>query len=379
MAVVEQHLGTVVTCSGAALLLWAGVPRLRRGAGTRRRLSGLAEILLAAWVLFGPGRGGAVALAAMFGLFSAVHLRALADLRRGGSLAACDCFDAEEQVAPARAAGLTGALGLLAVGAAAAGAPSLRELAGADPAALAWTPTAAILLALLWRVAFSGVQVLAGLTGTSGRLIERVPSRTEIETWSEDGLTVERRSFLLRVAVFGSALAVAPLRYVLYPGTALAAVVRPGDCASGDCTDGYTAFCCEITQGQSNTCPTGTFPGGWWMCTDYAGRQLCSDQGVRYYVDCNALPGHPFPGGCRCANDNCNERHVACSIFRYGQCNTQIEGTTAVVCRMVVCENPSTISELHCSASQAVDDSTCGHDVPCLEPQALELAGAGGV
>ncbi len=359
------------------LLLWAGVPRIRPGVGRLRALSGLIEVALAVGVLVGPGRVGAGVLAAMFALFSAIHLR---DLRRGASDAACDCFGADEVVDPARAAVLTGLVALLGAAAAGVGAPSLRELAGADPAALAWTPTAAIVLALAWRIGFSGAQALTAVTNASGALIDRVPARSEVGAWSEAGATVERRSFLLRVAVFGSALAVAPLRYVLYPGSALAAVVvRPGDCASGDCTDGYTAFCCEITQGQTNTCPTGTFPGGWWMCTDYSGRQLCSEQGVRYYVDCNALPGEPFPGGCRCANNNCNERKVACNVFRYGQCNTQIEGTTAVVCRMVVCENPATISELHCSASLAVDDSTCGHDVPCLEPQALELAGAGGV
>ena len=128
-----------------------------------------------------------------------------------------------------------------------------------------------------------------------------------------------------------------------------------------------------------NACPTGTFAGGWWMCTDYRGRQLCSEQGVRYYVDCNALPGMGFPGGCRCGNDSCANRRINCNMFRYGQCNTHIDGVTAVVCRMVVCENPSRISELHCSAALAVDDAVCGHEAGCLEPPALVLAGAGGV
>jgi hypothetical protein len=115
------------------------------------------------------------------------------------------------------------------------------------------------------------------------------------------------------------------------------------------------------------------------MCTDYAGRRLCSDVGVRYYVDCNAIPGVPYPGGCHCANGTCDYRRVACNIFRYGQCNPHIGGVTAVVCRMVVCENPSTIADLNCSASLAVDDAVCGHDVPCLEPPPVELVGAGGV
>ncbi len=113
-----------------------------------------------------------------------------------------------------------------------------------------------------------------------------------------------RRSALTRMAVAGSALTVAPLRYLLYPGTALGVVV-PGKCRSGLCADGYTSFCCEINQGL-NTCPPGTFVGGWWLCTDYRGHQLCQGAGVRYYIDCNALPGHPFPGGCRCTDGSCD-------------------------------------------------------------------------
>jgi hypothetical protein len=188
---------------------------------------------------------------------------------------------------------------------------------------------------------------------------------------------ISRRSALVRLAVGASALAVAPLRFALYPGDAMAAIV-PGDCAGGLCTDGYTEFCCEI-NGGANICPEGTFPGGWWMCTDYPGRRLCAEQGVRYYVDCNALPGVPYPGSCRCGQDSCEHRRVACNIFRYGQCNPQIAGITAVVCRMVVCENPANIGALHCSDSLAVDDSVCEQDVPCLEPNAIQLAGAGGV
>ena len=186
-----------------------------------------------------------------------------------------------------------------------------------------------------------------------------------------------RRSVLQHIALTGSALSVAPLRYLLYPVSALA-IVTPGDCADGLCTDGYTAFCCEINH-NLNTCPVGTFPGGWWMCTDYRGNQLCEAEGVRYYIDCNRLPGSPLPGVCRCAYDDCSNRRVACNIFRYGQCNTQIAGTTAVVCRVVSCVNPGSIPEFNCSYSTMVDDSVCGHEAPCLEPPAVQLPGVGGV
>lgn len=190
------------------------------------------------------------------------------------------------------------------------------------------------------------------------------------------GADMSRRSFLVKMAVGGSALAVAPLRFLLYPGTALA-IVAPSDCRSGLCTDGYTAFCCEINQGL-NSCPTGTFPGGWWMCTDYRGKQLCDGAGIRYYVDCNALPGREFPGGCRCANGSCDDRRVACNVFRYGQCNTHIKGTTAVVCRMVLCENPGSVPSVNCSSAVMVDNAVCGHEATCLEPPAVQLVGAGG-
>ena len=174
----------------------------------------------------------------------------------------------------------------------------------------------------------------------------------------------------------GSALAVAPVRYLLYPGTALGVVV-PGSCNDGLCTDGYTAFCCEIHQGL-NTCPAGTFVGGWWMCTDYRGHQLCQGAGVRYYIDCNNFPGHPFPGGCRCANDDCSHRRQACNVFRYGQCNTHIKGTTTVVCRVVSCEKPSLIDGLNCNGTLMIDDKVCGHEAGCLEPVAVQLPGSGG-
>ncbi len=184
-----------------------------------------------------------------------------------------------------------------------------------------------------------------------------------------------RRGLLVRLAAAGSALTVAPLRYLLYPGTALAAIT-PGECPHGACTDGYTAFCCEINHGQ-NSCPTGTFPGGWWMCTDYPGHKLCSERGHPLLRRLQRAAGHPYPGGCRCAGSTLRRPAVACNVFRYGQCNTHVAGVTAVVCRMVVCENPSTISELGCSASMAVDDAVCGQEARCLEP-AIQVGAPGG-
>ncbi len=186
-----------------------------------------------------------------------------------------------------------------------------------------------------------------------------------------------RRSILARATVAGSALAVAPIRYLVRPGDAWG-VVAPKHCRSGLCTDGYTAFCCEIEAGR-NTCPDGTYVAGWWKCTNYTGGGLCHEGGVRFYVDCNRTPGHHFPGGCQCAQGDCGRRRVDCNHFRYGQCNTQIHGTTEVVCRLVICQNPATIDGMNCNDTEMIDDNTCGHEAHCLEGLVQQLPGGGGV
>jgi hypothetical protein len=187
---------------------------------------------------------------------------------------------------------------------------------------------------------------------------------------------LSRRSALARAAVAGSALTVAPVRYLLRPGTAWS-IITPGSCGPADrCNDGYTVFCCEIEHGR-NECPAGSYVAGWWKCTDYAGRGLCHGDGVRYYLDCNRIPGHGYPGGCRCGPHGCNSRRVACNLFRYGQCNTQVAETTEVVCRLVICEHPASVPALNCNATEMSDDNTCAHEAGCLEGLAIPLGGGG--
>jgi hypothetical protein len=166
------------------------------------------------------------------------------------------------------------------------------------------------------------------------------------------------------------------VRYLVRPGTAWA-VINPSTCSSGLCIDGYSAFCCEIEHGR-NTCPSGTYVSGWWKCTSYKGPGPCHAEGVRYYVDCNRMPGTVFPGGCQCANGSCANRRVDCNHFRYGQCNAQIQGTTESVCRLLVCQNPATIPGLNCNDTLMVDNVTCTHEAGCLESQAVPLPGDGG-
>lgn len=179
-----------------------------------------------------------------------------------------------------------------------------------------------------------------------------------------------RRGLLVRTAVAGSALAVAPLRYLLRPQSALATITSPSHCLGGSCTDGWTEFCCRINGGR-NMCPPYSYVAGWWKCTDYRGRKLCQDEGVRYYIDCNRIPGRATPGGCHCAGGDCRNRHVGCTHFRYGQCNTHVPGVTEVVCRVVICEHPASVPALNCNATYKEDNRTCGHDAGCLDEQDL--------
>jgi len=169
-----------------------------------------------------------------------------------------------------------------------------------------------------------------------------------------------RRSFLTASAVVGSAIAVDPWTFFTRPVTAYATV-----CGSGAaCSDGWSVFCCTINHG-ANTCPAGSFVGGWWQC-NYGGGDLCGTTNRRYYMDCNVLPGQSCPGGCHCGNDDCNNFRTCCITFRYGQCNTQIGAITPIVCRLVTCIIPCKIDCLNCGCSSATDQVTCGHNAGCL-------------
>jgi len=167
-----------------------------------------------------------------------------------------------------------------------------------------------------------------------------------------------RRTFLIRVATVGSAMAVAPLRFLIEPSSALAVnCPAPGGCTSGLCyTSGYSAFCCTLTG--SNNCPTNTQPGGWWYAcvpTSY-----CSS-GTRYYLDC--VGNCPTDcSGCKCANNSCGNRRVCCN---HGYTNCGGPSTARLRCRIVRCVNPSTLWS-YCSSVGSKDKFTCSHGAACL-------------
>jgi hypothetical protein len=166
-----------------------------------------------------------------------------------------------------------------------------------------------------------------------------------------------RRSFLIRMTVFGSALAVAPIRYLLRPGVAWAAnCPQPGGCTSGACTDGYSTFCCTLTG--SNNCPSGTHPGGWWYAC--IGSSYCANN-RRYYIDC--MGNCPTDcSQCHCANGSCGNRRVCCNNG-YTQCGGS--STARLRCRIVRCVNPCTIWS-SCSCSGGTDQRTCTQGATCV-------------
>ena len=187
-----------------------------------------------------------------------------------------------------------------------------------------------------------------------------------------------RRGVLARAALAGSAFAVAPVRYLIRPGTAWA-VIRPGRLPAGpECSDGYTAFCCEIEAGR-NTCPENTYVAGWWKCTDYQGSGLCHGQGYRYYLDCNRIPGHAFPG-------RLPVRAAATAPAR-GRLQplplraVQHPGPRHDRGRLPAGRSASTRRTspgLNCNGTEKVDNRTCVHEAGCLEGLAMPLPGGGG-
>lgn len=182
-----------------------------------------------------------------------------------------------------------------------------------------------------------------------------------------------RRGFLRRAAMVGTALVAAPATYILRPVTAEAAVV-PSDCGPGaKCNDGWTDFCSNIHG--VNTCPPGALIGGWWRAE---GNTYCNGDS-RYYMDCHASECScgcgssgtcssgctDFP--CQCNHDNCDERKIGCTRFRYGQCNNQEPCIGAIICRVVTCIPPWEWDS-SCTTTDAVSQSTYSHGSPSEAP-----------
>jgi len=207
---------------------------------------------------------------------------------------------------------------------------------------------------------------------SAGRLRRRAAGRgaeaAPLEHLTDHG-TASRRGFLLGAAVVGSALAVAPRRYALRPGTAYGTICGPGNTARS----GWSAFCATINKGV-NACPPGSFAAGWWKAS---GSSWCGG-GYRYIIDCNTTCTRCSTGcsdhicdtacwNCHCGHGpaaSCDQRRVCCNAFRYGQCNTQVRCSGGVQCRMVSCTPPYRWA--NCSTTAFTDNRTAEHGSPAL-------------
>ncbi|MDX6449258.1 MAG: hypothetical protein QOD08_1721 [Gaiellaceae bacterium] len=155
-----------------------------------------------------------------------------------------------------------------------------------------------------------------------------------------------RRGFLIRASLVGSAMMVAPHRFLLRPESAFA-VTTCTSCTSGVCfTSHNSAFCCTLTNGTNN-CPANTDPCGWWRCcipTSYC------QSGFKYFIDCCGCTGAGA-----CALDSCGNRRYCCYDQEWTNC-TPTHGTR-IRCRIVRCANPGGLFG-NCT-SQIFTESSC--------------------
>ncbi len=172
---------------------------------------------------------------------------------------------------------------------------------------------------------------------------------------------LDRRTFLSRTAMVGTALAVTPTSFLLRPGDAYSQVcVGPSGCPAGSRCTGYTELCCSLYG--SNQCPPGTTMAGWWRAD---GSGFCGANGPRYYMDCNG-----FGETCTCWGCNCNNWKTSCTNFRYGNCNNHVPNVGPIRCRVISCTPPWQIDP-GCSTAARYDNNTRFHDRPCLHPPLL--------
>ncbi|MBI2711205.1 MAG: twin-arginine translocation signal domain-containing protein [Actinobacteria bacterium] len=199
----------------------------------------------------------------------------------------------------------------------------------------------------------SGRRALVGrvVSAPAGPADATLPERLVARASALLGGRHSRRRFLAKTAVVGSALAVGPLDFLLKPGTAYGYLC-------GTCSDGWTAFCCTINAGR-NSCPAGSFVGGWWKADNAA--YCCG--AARYIIDCNA--SCPRTCSCRCSGASCDGRRTCCNQFRYGQCHQEISCYGPVVCRVATCTPPWQY-DASCTATSATDNRTRDHGAPCV-------------
>lgn len=138
-----------------------------------------------------------------------------------------------------------------------------------------------------------------------------------------------RRGLLIRFAVGASAMAVAPIRYLVRPESAWA-YISCSNCSPSSlcCTATTSCFCCSITGG-TNDCPSGSQRCGWWYC---------SANGITY-IDCCSNCSVAF-----CCGASCGNRQGCRNPREYTNCGCNQSPCTCVTQNTIHCRITRRIS-----------------------------------
>ncbi len=207
-------------------------------------------------------------------------------------------------------------------------------------------------------------------TGTGTERLPPITERLVNRVSRHLGKRSTRRSFLVKSAVVGSALAVNPLQYVF----------RPGHRVRGDRVRPRGRLCVGVDgvlllgEQRPERVPARIHP-----------RRLVEDR--QLLVLRWRRPVHPrlqrelggcgcgssgicAPGcyncGCRCNTGSCDQRRHCCNQFRYGQCHQELACVGPVVCRVATCAPPWQWDPT-CTTTSATANATALHAAPCLE------------
>ena len=129
-----------------------------------------------------------------------------------------------------------------------------------------------------------------------------------------------RRGLLARIAIGASAMAVAPIRFLVRPESAWAITCSSCSPSSTCCSQTTSCFCCTITG--SNNCPTNTHRCGWWFC---------SGNGITY-IDCCGNCGSAF-----CCSGSCGNRQGCRNGREYTNCGCAMSSCSCVTQNVIHC------------------------------------------
>ena len=155
-----------------------------------------------------------------------------------------------------------------------------------------------------------------------------------------------RRGFLIGSAMVGSAVAVAGCAPGTQPGSPYSHIT---DCARRRSAPTATPSSAAPSTSGLNTCPPGSFVGGWWRADLL---QLLQRHPLLHRLHAELLRARPRQRVLRRVHRvplrevAATRARIYCNYFRYGQCHQEIGITGPIACRVVTCVPPYLIAEL---------------------------------